>query len=213
MRQRIRIHASVFVAALEATPVSMCVIAENWNDHTGGVTSDRHPEVLCLQGIRMPVEFVPSSPVKQYVPRISSWLHLGCHCGGQCCHESGSSRILPDVLCDPGGVISVGADFGCSPELHAVSLARMVVMVGMVAGLRESSSSTSCTCSASWRRPHPWRVLMKRWPTSSAFQLDWRVARDGVRLCLCGQWLRSRSGSEVDSRRLHGETPGLVFGP
>ena len=33
----------VFAAAQAATPVSECVIAENWNDFTGGVMSDRHP--------------------------------------------------------------------------------------------------------------------------------------------------------------------------
>ena len=30
---------------------------------------------------------------EQCVPRISSWRHLGYRCGGQCCHESGLSRI------------------------------------------------------------------------------------------------------------------------
>ena len=30
--------------ALEATPVFMWVSAQNWKDHTGGVTSDKHPE-------------------------------------------------------------------------------------------------------------------------------------------------------------------------
>ena len=49
----------------------MCVIAENWNDCAGGVTSDKHPEEQFLQDPRMPVDFVPSTLVKQYVPRIS----------------------------------------------------------------------------------------------------------------------------------------------
>ena len=64
------VHASVLAAALEATPVSVCVIAENWNDYTGGVTSDRCPEELFLQGLGMPVDFVPSSPVIQHVSPI-----------------------------------------------------------------------------------------------------------------------------------------------
>ena len=51
--------------------------------------------------------------------------------------------------------------------------------------------------------------------TASMVYLDWRVARVGVRPCLCGQGLRSRSswsGSEVSARRVHGESLGLVFG-
>ena len=49
----------------------MFVAADNWNDYTGGITSDRHPKVQFLQGLRMPVDFVPTSPVMQYVPRFS----------------------------------------------------------------------------------------------------------------------------------------------
>ena len=46
--------------------------------------------------------------------------------------------------------------------------------------------------------------------------VDWRVARVGVLLRLCGQGLRSRSPcsrAEVDFRRVYGEKPGVdVFG-
>ena len=48
---------------------SLCVIAENWNDHTG-VTSDTHPEELCFQAPRMLVDFVLASPAKQCDPRF-----------------------------------------------------------------------------------------------------------------------------------------------
>ena len=43
-RQWLHVHASVFAAALEASPVSVTVIAENWNDYTGGAASDREGE-------------------------------------------------------------------------------------------------------------------------------------------------------------------------
>ena len=65
VRQRVPVHASAFVAALVATPFSVFVIADSWNDYTGGVTMD----------------FVPSSPVKQYVPRSSMWRQFGCDRG------------------------------------------------------------------------------------------------------------------------------------
>ena len=66
-------NLQAFVAALEATSVSVCMIAENWYGYTGGVTSDRHPE----EGLRMPVDFVPTSPVKHCVPRISGGVYSG----------------------------------------------------------------------------------------------------------------------------------------
>ena len=50
-----------FALALVATPVS-------WNDYTGGVMSDRHPGEQFIQGLWVPVDFAPVSPVKQYVP-------------------------------------------------------------------------------------------------------------------------------------------------
>ena len=71
VRLWLQVLASVFAAALEATPASVCGIVENWNDNTGSVTSDRHPEELCLPGRRMSVDFVPTSPAYQYVLRVS----------------------------------------------------------------------------------------------------------------------------------------------
>ena len=38
--------------------------------------------------------FVPTSPVKQYVPRCAVWRQLGCHCGGQCRQGSGSVQLM-----------------------------------------------------------------------------------------------------------------------
>ena len=132
--------------------------------------TDRHPGGQFFQGLRMPVDFVPS-PVFQLVPRFSggvnsgvsegviavknqglfgscsafsvtqavelqlvqtagglhcgfyahctretarsshSWRYLVFHCGGQCCQESLSLRVLPGVPCYPVVGISVGADF------------------------------------------------------------------------------------------------------
>ena len=79
-----------FTAALEATFVPVCVIADNWNDCAGGVISDRHPDEQCF--------------MKQYVLRCSMWRQLGCHCGGPCRQGSGSVRIVLGVLCYPSGV-------------------------------------------------------------------------------------------------------------
>ena len=76
----------------------MCVFADEWNFFTGGAVSDRHPEGQFLQGLRMPVVFVPASPVKQYVPRISWWRQLGCLSAGECRQESGSVRFVLGVL-------------------------------------------------------------------------------------------------------------------
>ena len=56
----------VFAAAQAATPVSVCVTAESWNDFTGGVMFDWHPGGLFFRGLKMSVDFVPS-PVFQHV--------------------------------------------------------------------------------------------------------------------------------------------------
>ena len=64
-RQRLHVRASVLAAALEASPVSVTVIAENWNDYTGGTASDRHQDEQFLLCLRMPVDFVPTSPAIQ----------------------------------------------------------------------------------------------------------------------------------------------------
>ena len=103
-----------FAAALEATPVSVCVAAEFWNDFTGGVLSDRHPEEQFFQDFKMPVDFVPS-PVFQYVPRFSGGVN------------SGVSEVVSAVknqdlcgscspFCYPSGGIAAGADFGWTPR-------------------------------------------------------------------------------------------------
>eukprot|EP00450_Noctiluca_scintillans_P034621 CAMPEP_0194549774 /NCGR_PEP_ID=MMETSP0253-20130528/95374_1 /TAXON_ID=2966 /ORGANISM="Noctiluca scintillans" /LENGTH=384 /DNA_ID=CAMNT_0039397207 /DNA_START=238 /DNA_END=1391 /DNA_ORIENTATION=- len=44
-----------------------------------GITSmsDRHPEEQFKKGLRMPVDFVPTAPVKQYVPRNSGGVNWG----------------------------------------------------------------------------------------------------------------------------------------
>ena len=63
------------VAALVATSVSVCVLPEYWNDFTAGYTSDRHPGEQSFLGLRLLVDFVLFSPVKQYVPR-SSWSYM-----------------------------------------------------------------------------------------------------------------------------------------
>merc|ERR1712107_80755 len=44
-----------------------------------GITSmsDRHPEEQFKKGLRMPVDFVPTAPVKQYVPRNSGGFNWG----------------------------------------------------------------------------------------------------------------------------------------
>ena len=68
-----------------------------WNDYNGDVTSDK-------QGLRMPVDFVPTTLVKQYFPRSSVWRHLVCHSGGQCRQGSGSVRLVLGVLCFLSGV-------------------------------------------------------------------------------------------------------------
>ena len=51
VRQRVPVHASVFAAALVATPVSVCVFPDYWNDCTGGYTSDRHPKEQSFLGL------------------------------------------------------------------------------------------------------------------------------------------------------------------
>ena len=75
LRVFVMLVCHAFAAALEATPVSVCVTAEFWNDVTG-VLSDRHPEEQFLHGLKMPVDFVPS-PVFQYVPRFSGGVNSG----------------------------------------------------------------------------------------------------------------------------------------
>ena len=44
-----------------------------------GITSmsDRHPEEQFKKGLRMPVDFVPTAPVKQYIPRNSGGVNWG----------------------------------------------------------------------------------------------------------------------------------------
>ena len=66
-----------FAAGLEAISASVCVIAENWNDFSGGVMSDRHPGVQFFQVLRLLVVFVPTSHVKQYFPLISGGVYWG----------------------------------------------------------------------------------------------------------------------------------------
>ena len=63
----------VLAAALGVTTVFVCVLLG-----IGTITL-----VVGRQGLRMPVDFGPSSLVKQYVPRISRWLYWGCYPGGQ----------------------------------------------------------------------------------------------------------------------------------
>ena len=94
-----------FAAGLEATPVSVFVVAVNWNDYLGGITSDRHPDQQFLQGLRLPMDLVPTSPVIQYVPRCSMWRQFGCPLGGQCRQGSGPVWLVLGVLCYPGGVL------------------------------------------------------------------------------------------------------------
>ena len=69
-----------------------CLVRQrvNWNDCGEGVTSDRHPEDLCLQGLQMPADFVPT-----FLP--FKCRQLECHRGGQCRRVSGSVRsfLLP----------------------------------------------------------------------------------------------------------------------
>ena len=90
-----------------ATTVSMCVFPVFWYDYTGGYTSDRHPCEQSFLGLRLPTDVVPSSPVKQYVPRSSQWWFM---------RWSVLSRVR--VIADPagcslpGGGLSVGADVG-----------------------------------------------------------------------------------------------------
>ena len=67
----VQLVLQAFAAALEATPIFVCVFADSWNFFAGGVMSDRRPEEQFIQGLRMPVAFVPASPVIQYVPRCS----------------------------------------------------------------------------------------------------------------------------------------------
>merc|ERR1712196_390670 len=43
----------------------------------GTSMSDRHPEEQFKKGLRMPVDFVPTAPVKQYVPRNSGGVNWG----------------------------------------------------------------------------------------------------------------------------------------
>ena len=128
-----------FAAALEATPVSVCVVTEDWNSFlvfqhvprfAGGVNFGLSEVVSAVKNqgqcgpcaassVTQAVEwqlvltsgsiprgfhcsasgFHAHSTCETVRSRISSWRRLGYHCGGQCCHESGSSRILPDVLC------------------------------------------------------------------------------------------------------------------
>ena len=78
-----------FAAALEATPVSACVIADYWKNHTGGGTSDRHPEELFFR-VWMPVDFVSS--VKQHVLRFSLVLT------GSSGHYSSGSSFLAGLF-------------------------------------------------------------------------------------------------------------------
>ena len=52
------------------------VVVSQWVPTSGGFRMD-----LSAQ----PVDFVPHIYSEQYVPRISWWLHLMCHRGGQCC--------------------------------------------------------------------------------------------------------------------------------
>ena len=118
-----------------------------------------HPEEQFLQGLKMPVDFVPS-PVQQYV----------CHCGSQCCPESGPLRILP-AFAAVQTVFSVGADFGWIPRgaLYSAVLECLTIhwhtwllMVGMVAGLRVSSSYSFYTPDVQWLTEglQPWRVQL-----------------------------------------------------
>ena len=101
------------------------------------------------------------------------WSHLGCPRVGECRQEPQSLRILPGVRCYPGGGNAVGANFGwapwfsllCGVRVARLSLARAVATVVLTAGQRVLTSSFYI---ASRRTPHPWCVLLIRWPTSPA---------------------------------------------
>ena len=150
-----------------------------------------------------------SCPVHPYPVRSLHfrWCQLVFHRGGQCCHGSGSLRILPGVRCHEGGGTAVGANFGWTPWFSLLcrsrvarrSLARAVAMVVMMFGLRV---------------PTPTLLLHSYIPFVTASmvcpaeevaniisEFDWWVTRVGAQLRLCGQGLRSRStwrGAEVD---------------
>ena len=70
--------------------------------------------VLFFPGVEIAV-----CPVKQHVPRISSWRQLDCHPGGQCRQESGSCRSCRAFTVIPDGVELVLTSGGFRAELAA----------------------------------------------------------------------------------------------
>ena len=84
----------------EATPVSVCAVAEYWNNCTGGITSFWRPEELFIQTLRMPVNFVPFTR-ETVRSSFCKWRQLWCR-GGQCRQVPRSVWTVLDILCYPG---------------------------------------------------------------------------------------------------------------
>ena len=130
-------------------PPSVCVIADNWNDYNGSVTSHRHPGAQFLQGFRLPKDFVPTSFVIQHVPPCSIWRHVGCTCGGQCRQGSGSVRLCWCCLWVNSAWISLTVDFvPSSPVKQYVPRTSRggVFAVGSVFGWMPRGSRCSAAC-------------------------------------------------------------------
>ena len=62
------------------------------------------------------MDFVPTSLVMQYVPRISGGFYWGVTEVVSAVKKSGSVRLVLCGLCFPGGGVTVGTDFGWSPR-------------------------------------------------------------------------------------------------
>ena len=88
---------------------------------TAGLAASFHAEEQCLQGLRMPVDFVPISPALQTFLAFW-WRQLGCQLG--CSALSGVKVIADPAGCSrlPRRGISVGACFGRGARMDLPAL-------------------------------------------------------------------------------------------
>merc|ERR1712107_896380 len=154
-----------------------------------GITSmsDRHPEEQFKKGLRMPVDFVPTAPVKQYIPRNSGGVNWGvtevvtavknqCQCGS-CWAFSATQAVESQLVLTSGGYrvdLSAQQITSCTPSTDTYGCygcdggwtEGAYDYLTTVAGLANSfyiPYEQSLT-----ERPQPLRVQPRRWPTSPA---------------------------------------------
>ena len=134
---------SKFSRPSEATHVSVCIISVNWNDYTGGVSSDRHPEEQYFQGLRMPVDFVPTSLVKHYVPRISG--------GDYWCVTEVVSSVSVKVSTDRAGRSLLPRRWHCSWCCLRVDSAWISLCAQQITSCTPSTGTFGCYgCDVGW---------------------------------------------------------------